>query len=119
MSLTYAVGDIHGCLDKLRGLLLHCKMHAAGRPSAFVFVCWRLHRSRTAIVRRHRLFDRYESAARRQSRDADGKPRSDCARGNRLNLDTGAVYGGPLFAGGGADELAEEDRVMRARGEQA
>jgi serine/threonine protein phosphatase 1 len=38
MSLTYAVGDIHGCLDKLRGLLLHCEMHADGRPLAFVFV---------------------------------------------------------------------------------
>lgn len=38
MSLTYAVGDIHGCLDKLHGLLLHCEMHADGRPLAFVFV---------------------------------------------------------------------------------
>ena len=38
MSLTYAIGDIHGCLDKLRGLLLRCEMHAEGRPSAFVFV---------------------------------------------------------------------------------
>ena len=38
MSLTYAVGDIHGCLDKLRGLLLHCEIHAEGRPLAFVFV---------------------------------------------------------------------------------
>jgi hypothetical protein len=44
------------------------------------------------------LFDRSESATRRQSRDTDGKPRGDCARGNRLNLDTGAVYGGPLTA---------------------
>jgi serine/threonine protein phosphatase 1 len=38
MSLTYAIGDIHGCLDKLRSLLLRCEMHAEGRPSAFVFV---------------------------------------------------------------------------------
>ena len=38
MSLTYAIGDIHGCLDKLRSLLLRCEMHADGRPAAFVFV---------------------------------------------------------------------------------
>jgi serine/threonine protein phosphatase 1 len=38
MSLTYAIGDIHGCLDKLRSLLLRCEKHADGRPPAFVFV---------------------------------------------------------------------------------
>jgi serine/threonine protein phosphatase 1 len=38
MSLTYAIGDIHGCLDKLRNLLLRCEKHAAGRPPTFVFV---------------------------------------------------------------------------------
>jgi serine/threonine protein phosphatase 1 len=38
MSLTYAIGDIHGCLDKLRSLMLRCEMHADGRPPAFVFV---------------------------------------------------------------------------------
>jgi serine/threonine protein phosphatase 1 len=38
MSLTYAIGDIHGCLDKLRGLLVQCEEHAEGRPATFVFV---------------------------------------------------------------------------------
>jgi serine/threonine protein phosphatase 1 len=38
MSLTYAIGDIHRCLDKLCGLLLHCEMHADGRPPALEFV---------------------------------------------------------------------------------
>jgi serine/threonine protein phosphatase 1 len=38
MSLTYAIGDIHGCLDKLRSIMLRCEMHAAGRPLGFVFV---------------------------------------------------------------------------------
>jgi len=38
MSFTYAIGDIHGCLDKLRSLLVRCEMHADGRPLAFVFV---------------------------------------------------------------------------------
>ena len=38
MSLTYAIGDIHGCLDKLRSLLLRCEKHADGRSLALVFV---------------------------------------------------------------------------------
>ena len=38
MSLTYAIGDIHGCLDKLRSLMLRCEMHADGRSMSFVFV---------------------------------------------------------------------------------
>ena len=38
MSLTYAIGDIHGCLDKLRSLMLRCEKHADGRPMSFVFV---------------------------------------------------------------------------------
>jgi serine/threonine protein phosphatase 1 len=38
MSCTYAIGDIHGCLDKLRSLLLRCEEHADGRPMSFVFV---------------------------------------------------------------------------------
>lgn len=38
MSLIYAIGDIHGCLDKLRSLIVHCEKHADGRPMSFVFV---------------------------------------------------------------------------------
>jgi serine/threonine protein phosphatase 1 len=38
MPLTYAIGDIHGCLDKLCGLLLRCEKHADGQPMSFVFV---------------------------------------------------------------------------------
>jgi serine/threonine protein phosphatase 1 len=38
VSLTCVLGDIHGCLDKLRSILLRCEMHADGRPAAFVFV---------------------------------------------------------------------------------
>jgi serine/threonine protein phosphatase 1 len=38
MSFTYAIGDIHGCLDKLRSLLLRCEKHADGRPMSLVFV---------------------------------------------------------------------------------
>jgi len=30
MSLTYAIGDVHGSLDKLRDLLARCEAHAAG-----------------------------------------------------------------------------------------
>ena len=38
MSLTYAIGDIHGCLAKLCSLMLRCEKHADGRPLGFVFV---------------------------------------------------------------------------------
>jgi serine/threonine protein phosphatase 1 len=38
MPLTYAIGDIHGCLAKLRSLLLRCEKHADGRPMSFVLV---------------------------------------------------------------------------------
>jgi serine/threonine protein phosphatase 1 len=38
MELIYAVGDIHGSLDKLRRLLARCDQHADGRAAAFVFV---------------------------------------------------------------------------------
>src|SRR5258708_4077271 len=34
--LTFPIGDIHGCLDKLRRLLAACEAHAAGRPARFV-----------------------------------------------------------------------------------
>jgi serine/threonine protein phosphatase 1 len=38
MSLIYAIGDIHGSLDKLRRLMLHCEQDAGGRPMTFVFL---------------------------------------------------------------------------------
>jgi len=38
MSLTFAVGDIHGSLDKLHRLIAQCRAHADGRACAFVFL---------------------------------------------------------------------------------
>lgn len=38
MSLTYAVGDIHGALHKLQALVECCEYHAEGRPLRFVFL---------------------------------------------------------------------------------
>jgi serine/threonine protein phosphatase 1 len=38
MSLTYAIGDIHGSLDKLERLLLRCEENAADRSFKFVFL---------------------------------------------------------------------------------
>ena len=38
MSLTYAIGDIHGSLGKLEQLMLRCEQDAAGQPSTFVFL---------------------------------------------------------------------------------
>ena len=36
--LTYAIGDIHGSLPKLRRLIAQCEQHAAGHPATFVFL---------------------------------------------------------------------------------
>ena len=38
MSLTYAIGDIHGSLLKLEQLMLQCEQDASGRPATFVFL---------------------------------------------------------------------------------
>jgi serine/threonine protein phosphatase 1 len=37
-TITYAVGDIHGCYDQLIRLLSCCKSHSGNRPSRFVFL---------------------------------------------------------------------------------
>jgi len=36
--LTFAVGDIHGCLDKLNRLMAACEAHAGARPARYVFL---------------------------------------------------------------------------------
>ena len=36
--MTYAVGDVHGCIDKLTPLVAQCLRHGRERPSRFVFV---------------------------------------------------------------------------------
>jgi serine/threonine protein phosphatase 1 len=37
-SLTFAIGDIHGCLAKLRRLVRACEARAQGRPTRWVFL---------------------------------------------------------------------------------
>lgn len=37
-SITFAVGDIHGCLAKLRRLLAACEAYADGQPARYVFL---------------------------------------------------------------------------------
>ena len=36
--LTFAIGDVHGCLRKLRRLVRACEAHAQGRPARWVFL---------------------------------------------------------------------------------
>jgi serine/threonine protein phosphatase 1 len=38
MPLTYAIGDIHGSLDKLKSLVAACRQHADGREMTLVFL---------------------------------------------------------------------------------
>lgn len=38
MQRIYAIGDIHGCLTKLRRLVESCESDAAGLPTTFVFL---------------------------------------------------------------------------------
>lgn len=37
-ALVYAIGDIHGSLQKLRDLMTQCRRHADGRAATFVFL---------------------------------------------------------------------------------
>jgi serine/threonine protein phosphatase 1 len=38
MKLTYAVGDVHGCLHKLKSLIAACRQHAGGDEMMLVFL---------------------------------------------------------------------------------
>jgi serine/threonine protein phosphatase 1 len=38
MFVTYAIGDVHGALHKLRRLYARCEEHAEGRPHRYVFL---------------------------------------------------------------------------------
>jgi serine/threonine protein phosphatase 1 len=37
-TITYAIGDVHGCFDKLVALLNHCDAHCGNRKPRFVFL---------------------------------------------------------------------------------
>ena len=37
-TITYAIGDVHGCFEKLIALLAHCDAHSGSRKPRFVFL---------------------------------------------------------------------------------
>jgi serine/threonine protein phosphatase 1 len=38
MTLTYSIGDVHGCLSKLTELIHRCNEDAVGRPMRLLFL---------------------------------------------------------------------------------
>ena len=145
--LIYAIGDIHGSLQKLRDLMTLCEQHAEGRSATFVFLgdyidrgpdsrgviealmalqsrqpdhvialkgnheafaievvdgerdaeFW-LREGGAATLRSYRIDDARDHGrliVHGHTPQTDGIPDF---RGNRLNLDTGAVFGRPLTA---------------------
>ena len=80
--LTFAIGDIHGCLDKLRRLLAACEAHAAGRPARFVFLGDYIDRGPDSRGVIELLMRRAAGAARLDGLPAR-QPRADGDRGAR------------------------------------
>src|SRR4051794_40277227 len=37
-SITFAIGDIHGCFDKLKSLIAACEAVSEGKDARFVFI---------------------------------------------------------------------------------
>jgi len=81
MARTYALSDIHGCLDKLRRLVAHCETDAAGGGAKFMFLGDYIDRgpdSRSVI----------EFIMAMQARDPDGVT---CLVGNHEDLALNAI----------------------------
>jgi serine/threonine protein phosphatase 1 len=94
--LTYAIGDIHGCHDKLVRLIGHCERHAGGDASRLVFVGDYIDRGPAS----HAVVAQLIAAQR------DAPDRFICLRGNHEDLLVSAVQRGDsvnwLLNGGGA-----------------
>src|SRR6202158_900700 len=78
---TFAVGDIHGCLDKLETLLALCDLVRSGRDTRFVFIGDYVDRG--PDTRRVMEF-----LIRKQTQEGD---RFVCLRGNHEEMLTGAA----------------------------
>ena len=78
MSLTYAVGDIHGSLDKLESLIAGCREHADGRPMTFVFLGDYIDRGPQSAGVVRFVID-LQSQLRGARHRAQGEPRGDGA----------------------------------------
>ena len=106
VTITYAVGDIHGCYDQLIRLLSCCKKHSGTRPSRFVFLGDYIDRgpdSRKVVD----FLIRAEASSPRQF---------VCLRGNHEKLfddavtsDAGSSQRAAWFQNGGLETMASFD----------
>lgn len=99
MPITYAIGDVHGSLEKLRSLIAACEEDAAGREIIFVFLGDYIDRgSESAGVVRFVL-----------SLQQDMGERIITLKGNHeawaLEILDGTMPAGPWLLNGGAETL--------------
>jgi serine/threonine protein phosphatase 1 len=105
--LTYAIGDIHGCYLKLRGLIGHCAVHSGAENLRLIFIGDYVDRGPNSA-------EVVQFLMRLQT---DAPDRIVCLRGNHEEMLIDAAHGGDqltwLFNGG--DVTLESYGVTDAR----
>ena len=75
IALTFAIGDVHGCFDKLDDLMRRCADYAGSRPHKFVMLGDYIDRGpdSRSVARRDRGRDRLRAGQHRVHRsDREG-----------------------------------------------